>query len=51
MILIFYLALYLCGLIIAEVLYRYNKFNEDHNVVLWSWIGVFVILLSMSGKS
>ena len=43
------LIIYLVGLAIAELLYRYGKFNQDHDVVIWSWIGVFVILLSIGG--
>ncbi len=49
MVLIYYLIAYLIGLVIAEKLYRYGRYNQDHDVVWWSWVGVFVILLSLSG--
>ena len=48
--LIIALVFYLLGVIIAELLYRLGKFNQDHDVVIWSWVGVFVILLSFSGR-
>ena len=44
------LVFYLLGVIIAELLYRFGKFNRDHDVVVWSWAGVFVILLSLSSR-
>lgn len=49
MVLIYELIAYLIGLVIAEKLYRYGEYNRDHYIVWWSWIGVFVILLSLSG--
>ena len=45
-----FLALYALGVLVAEMLYRIGNYNEDHDVVLWSWIGVFAILLSLSNR-
>ena len=48
-VLIAYLLVYLLGVLVARILYKFGGFTEDKDVVLWSWIGVFVILLSLSG--
>ena len=45
------LGLYIFGVIIAKKLYKFGGFTEDKDVILWSWIGVFVILLSLSGRN
>ena len=45
-----YIIAYLAGLIVAKILYKYGKYDRDHDIVWWSWIGVFVILLSLSGE-
>ena len=44
-----YIIAYLAGLITAKILYRYGGYDRDSDVVWWSWIGVFVILLSLLG--
>lgn len=45
------LAFYLLGVFVAKLLYRFGKFNQDREVVYWSWIGAFVILLSINGSN
>ena len=49
-VLIGYLLAYVLGVIVAKILYKYGGFTEDKDVIAWSWIGVFVILLSLSGR-
>lgn len=41
---------YVSGVIVANILYKWYDFTEDKDVIAWSWIGVFVILLSLSGR-
>ena len=40
------LLVYVLGVIVAKKLYNLYEFTEDREVILWSWIGVIVILLS-----
>lgn len=49
-VLIGYLLAYALGVIVAKILYKFGGFSEDKDVIVWSWIGVFVILLSLSGR-
>lgn len=44
------IVIYLIGLALAECLYRYGEFNQDHDVVWGSWVGVFVILWSLGNR-
>lgn len=47
--LLVYLLVYVLGVIVAKKLYKFGGFTEDEDVIPWSWIGVFVILLSLIG--
>ena len=42
--------LYLLGVCVAEILYRFGDYDSDHYVVFWSWVGAFVILVSLGSK-
>lgn len=47
--LLVYLLVYVLGVIVAKIFYKFGGFTEDEDVISWSWIGVFVILLSLMG--
>ena len=47
--LLVYLLVYALGVIVAKKLYKFGGFTDDEDVILWSWIGVLVILLSLMG--
>ncbi len=40
------LLVYVLDVMTAKKLYKFYGYTEDRDVILWSWIGVIVILLS-----